>query len=219
MIDESEKHVKDSIFLNAYLPHLIVSLSKRFNTRIIHISTDCVFSGEFFKSPYTEIDIGDGKSIYSRTKFLGEVTVSPHLTIRTSVIGPEIDPKGTQLFSWFISNKNNKSITGFSEKIWSGVTSLELARAVSFFISSNDTGIFHLTNNKPVSKYEILCFFKEFLNANVFIEKSLENPNNKSFVDTRKLLPYKVPSYKEMIKDMIDFVRLNPDLYSHYEIY
>ena len=101
LINESMQDHGKAAFLNAYLPHRLVYLANEINSKLIHMSTDSVFSGNK-KLPYTESDEIDGKDVYAKTKGLGEVISKNHLTIRTSVVGPEIINGSEELFNWFM---------------------------------------------------------------------------------------------------------------------
>ena len=160
LIDRSEKNPLDAIYLNAYFPHILKRSADSLGCKLIHISTDCVFSG-LKKGPYSESDSKDAKDIYGRTKGLGEIISQNHLTLRTSVVGPEIkDSSGEELFHWFMNQSD--SIDGFTESIWSGVTTIEAARAVDMSISLDISGLYHLTNNKQINKYHLLKLFKKY---------------------------------------------------------
>ena len=215
LIDKSEKNPLDAIYLNAYLPHILKRSADSFGCKLIHISTDCVFSG-LKKGPYSESDSKDAKDIYGRTKGLGEIISQNHLTLRTSVVGPEIKSDGEELFHWFMNQSN--SIDGFTESIWSGVTTIELARAVDMSISLDISGIYHVTNNKQINKYELLKLFKKYTKKDIKILKVKGRSTDKSFIDTRRLLEYKIQSYEEMIRDMLTLMNHRKDLYSQYFI-
>ncbi|MDB9933941.1 sugar nucleotide-binding protein, partial [Candidatus Thioglobus sp.] len=94
-----------AIYLNAYLPHQLKTIAKNINSKLIHISTDCVFSG--LKGQYIEADPRDGQDVYSQTKILGEVIDDTNLTLRTSIIGPELKNNGEGLFHWFMNQSGN----------------------------------------------------------------------------------------------------------------
>lgn len=215
LISQSNKDPESAIFLNAYLPHKLKSIANQIGAKLIHMSTDCVFSGDK-KEPYNEIDLKDGRDIYARTKALGEINSKKHLTLRTSVVGPELKVEGEELFNWFMSQEN--SVKGFSNAIWSGVTSIELAKAVKWSIDNEINGLYHVTNNKSISKYELLKLFKKYTQKNIEIISVDENETNKSFIDTRRLLNYEIPSYEVMISNLTKSILNNNSLYSHYEI-
>ena len=215
LISSSEKDPKSAIYLNAYLPHLLEVLANEINAKLIHISTDCVFSGEK-KEPYHENDIKDGIDTYARTKGLGEIINNKHLTLRTSVVGPELKSDGEELFHWFMKQENK--VNGFTKSIWSGVTTLELAKAVKWSIQNNITGLYHVTNNSSINKYELLNLFKKYTKKNIDIKKIDGKDVDKSFIDTRLLMNYEIPSYEKMIADMVDLISKDRKLYSQYTV-
>lgn len=213
LIAEANRDPENAIFLNACIPHHLKSIANTLNAKLVHISTDCVFSGK--KGSYTENDIRDADDTYGRTKALGEVTESPHVTLRTSVVGPEIK-QGEELFHWFMSQEG--SIKGFAKSYWSGVTTLELAKAVEWAIEKDIQGLYHITNGIPINKYELLMLFKKYTNKEIEIEKVKGRVTDKSFLDTRKEIDYKIPSYEKMISEMTDFIKHHRALYKQYTI-
>ena len=215
LIEDSEKKIKDSIFLNAYFPHHLKSLGKINNFKLIHISTDCVFSGDK-KEPYFENDTRDGKTIYARTKGLGEIIDDVNLTIRTSVVGPELKSNGGELFNWFMNQK--LEIFGYTNAYWSGVSSIELAKAIKWAIDNSITGIYNLTNCKKINKYNLLLLFKKYSNKNIVIKPVETKFSDKSFIDNRKLIDYKIPDYDFMVKNLFKYMFKNINLYSHYKL-
>ena len=137
LISKANQDPAHAIFLNAYLPHLLKNIVNKMGAKLIHISTDCVFSGN--KGAYVEIDLKDADDIYGRSKALGEVIEDPHLTLRTSVVGPELK-NGEELFHWFMNQQG--TVKGFSKALWSGVTTLELAKKVEWAIDNDIKGIY-----------------------------------------------------------------------------
>ena len=127
LINGANADPENAIFLNSYMPHRLARVADDIEAKLIHISTDCVFSGDK-KGPYVEQDEKDGRGIYAKTKGLGEVVNDKHLTLRTSVVGPELKSDGEELFHWFMNETGD--IRGYTDSIWTGVTTLELAKAV-----------------------------------------------------------------------------------------
>ena len=201
------------IYLNAYLPHQLKRISKKINAKLIHISSDCVFSG--LKGQYIETDLRDGQGLYSQTKQLGEINDDTNLTIRTSFIGPELKNDGEGIFHWFMNQTG--TIDGFKKSIWSGVSAIELSKAIKWAIENNITGLYHVTNNSFISKYDLLQLFKKFTKKSIRIKAVDGKPVDKSFRDTRLLIDYEIPSYEKMIIEMIDLVASNRVLYSQYK--
>ena len=155
--NDAETNPDKAIFVNSYFPHFLARICKSHLIKLIHISTDCVFSGK--KGSYIETDKKDGVGFYAQTKSIGEVFYDHTLTIRTSIIGPEINNNGIGLFDWVF--KNEGSITGYSNAYWSGVTTLELAKAIFYVISNNIdyTNLIHLTNLCFQSNLMSLLYF------------------------------------------------------------
>lgn len=207
------KDIENAIYLNAYLPHQLKVISKKINAKLIHISTDCVFSGE--RGGYIELDAKDGKGIYAQTKILGEIEDDINVTLRTGFIGPELKNNGEGLFHWFM--KQDQSIFGYTKSIWSGVTTIELAKAIKWSIDKKITGIYHVTNNSSISKYELLKLFQKYIKKTIDVIPINGKDHDKSFIDTLSLLDYKIPTYDKMIMQMIDSIRENKVLYSHYK--
>ena len=193
------------------LPHQIARLCDQYSAKLIHFSTDCVFSGK--KGSYLETDVKDAEDIYGRAKALGEVTELPHLTLRTSVVGPEIK-EGEELFHWFFRQEG--TIKGFTKSYWSGVTTLELAKAVEWAIENDICGLYHVTNGKPINKYDLLELFKRYTKKDILIEAVNGRVTNKTLIDTRQELTDPIPDYNMMVHDMVIFMKKHPKLYAQY---
>ena len=215
LIDGSNADPENSIFLNSYMPHRLTRLADKINAKLIHISTDCVFSGDK-KEPYIETDEKDGRGVYAKTKGLGEIISDKHLTLRTSVVGPELKNDGEELFHWFMGQSGE--IPGYKKAIWSGVTTTELAKAVKWSIDHHITGLYHVTNNSSISKYGLLQLFQKYTKKDINIKPFSGKDANKSFIDTRLLMDYKIPSYDQMIFDMVSLIADNRPLYSQYKV-
>ena len=213
LIKGANENPENAIYINSYMPHMLMKLSDEISCKLIHISTDCVFSGEK-NTPYRELDFKDGKDTYAKTKGLGEIVNNKHLTLRTSVIGPELKANGEELFHWFMNQ--NKEINGYTKAIWSGVTTLILAKAVNWAIDNKITGLYHVTNNKTIDKFTLLNLIKKYTQKNISIIPFDKKILNKSFIDTRKELGFVIPDYEIMIKEMIDFINQNSILYKQY---
>ena len=179
LIEEANVDPENAIFINAYFPHRLMSLADELNSKLIHISTDCVFSGEK-EMPYIEKDFKDGKDTYAKTKGLGEIINEKHLTLRTSVIGPELKTNGEELFHWFMSQSGE--IKGYTKAIWSGVTTLVLAKVVEWAIENKSTGLYHVTNNKSIDKFALLTLIKKYTKKNILINPFDGKKLNKSFI-------------------------------------
>jgi len=208
-----EAQPAQSILLNSYLPHAIVSLLENRQTKLIHLSTDCVFSGK--NAPYYEESVRDGETFYDRTKGLGEVNDNKHVTFRNSIIGPDLKKDGIGLFNWFMQQKS--SVYGYSGAIWTGVTTLTLAKAIERAAQEDLTGLYHLVNTTTISKHDLLHLLnKHFLNNRIKILPHQLVNVNKTLINTRNDFSFIVPSYEDMIIEMKEWVLQHQDLYPHY---
>lgn len=206
--------ISRGIYLNSLLPHLIADELRGTGTKLIQISTDCVFSGA--RGGYTEDDVPDETSLYGRTKALGEVDDSQNLTIRTSIVGPELKESGVGLFHWFMSQRG--TVKGFTRTIWSGVTTLELAKAVEWAAEEPLTGLCHLTNGQGISKYDLLCLFNTYCRQDgVLLIPDEEFVCDKSILCTRADVHYPVPPYENMVAELAEWIRARPELYAGYK--
>jgi dTDP-4-dehydrorhamnose reductase len=214
LVAQAQKNITTAVLLNSYLPHFLAELGDKEGFKLIHISTDCVFSGK--TGAYLEDSFRDGDDNYARSKALGEVICDKHLTVRTSIVGPELKKNGTSLFDFFL--KQQGVIQGYTKAIWSGVTTLTLAQAVMQAIKDDVMGLYHLTNGEPINKYELLLLFKKHTGRELEVQAVEGKHVNKSLVDTRGLLSDLVPSYDKMVENMLGFMRENKEFYSHYSI-
>jgi dTDP-4-dehydrorhamnose reductase len=205
------ENIADTIYLNSFFPHQLANWSDIHNKRLIHFSTDCVFSG--FEGSYSEDSTPNALDYYGKTKGLGEVNSKSSLTIRSSMIGPELFNK-TELFEWIINNKE-KEINGFLRVMYSGVTTVYMARLIADLIENhkNLSGIYNIASN-PISKFELLHLINENFNLGLFINKDQSITSNKT-LDASKIeneLGIKSPSWNELIielkKDYMHFIDL-----------
>jgi len=214
---DAEDNPHKAIWYNSYLPHLLENWGKVYHFRLIHISTDCVFSGKGNGS-YTEDSAKDGIGFYAQSKALGEVINEKDITIRTSIVGPALKQARTGLFHWFMQLQPGTSVKGFSRAFWSGVTTMELAKAVFQSIKQELTGLYQLTNNEKISKFDLISLFNEqFRQGSVNIEANSDYSVDKSLLNTRTDFNFTVPSYKDMVKDMYDWMQAHPDFYAIYK--
>lgn len=146
LIKQSEEFPDRAIYINSYFPHYLEKLGKKSNFKLIHLSTDSVFSGK--RGGYSETDFKDGEQFYSRTKALGELIRSCNLTLRTSFIGPELKKNGSGLFHWFMTQ--NGRVNGYNKAYWTGITTLELAKAIDRAIEMDLKSLYHLVPKKDI---------------------------------------------------------------------
>jgi dTDP-4-dehydrorhamnose reductase len=212
----AEENPGDAILTNSYFPHFLETVTKNSNSRIIHISTDCVFSGK--KGQYLESDFKDGVGFYAQTKSLGEINNKKDLTIRTSIIGPEINQNGIGLFDWF--SKQNGAVNGYCNVYWSGVTTVYLARFIIEIIQDfKFTGLIHLTNNTPIDKFNLLLLIKNvFKWEHVEVNSFEDYYSDKTLVCSDKDIWGKVPSYEQMMIDMFKWMTDHNHIYNFYKL-
>ena len=211
LIEESEENQAKAVYYNSYIPHYLSEIGNEINAKIIHLSTDCVFSGK--KGSYHENDIKDGENVYARTKALGELINDRDLTVRTSFIGPNINGRNEELFHWFLNQKGE--INGYANAFWTGITTLELAKLIVEVLDLNITGIYHLVPEHKISKYNLLNLIKNiWLKEDVIIRELNNISVDKSLIDNHKLL--NVNNYYVMFNEMYKWMLDNKELYTNY---
>lgn len=187
--------------INSILPYRLTELATRVGARLIHISTDCVFDGK--KGNYLEIDKPNAEDLYGKSKEIGEIkNKSNVITLRISLIGHELQSNHS-LVDWFLSQKNQ--VSGYKNAIFSGLTSLEMAKVIHHYIIPNENlyGLYHVSVN-PISKYNLLKLIQEIYavsttiipETNVAIDRSL---NSDKF---QKDTGYQPPDWKQLIQEM-----------------
>jgi len=214
LVQASQDRMDRTILLNSYLPHLLSRLGRQYGFRLVHFSTDCVFSGE--RGQYSEDDFPDGETPYARTKALGEVINDSDITLRKSAIGPELKLDGTGLLHWFLMQKGE--IKGYTKAYWSGVTTLELAKVVDHCIRQGLTGLINLTMSEKISKYDLLVTCqKVWSHSNVKILPEDSYASDKSLVSRRQDLAFHLPpTYSAMLVELRDFMNQRRECYRHY---
>lgn len=202
--DEAEQPIP-SIEVNALLPHRLAAACAKVNARLIHLSTDCVFSGR--AGYYGESSMPDPVDLYGRSKLLGEVTGKGFTTLRTSMIGPELRRK-TGLLEWFL--RQHGAIKGYTRAVFSGFTTLELARIVERLSiePARQHSLYHVSS-APISKYELLVLIKRRLGLEIDIvpddafvcDRSLDSSR------FRTEFGYTPPSWETMIDELATYLR------------
>lgn len=203
-----------AVKLNSLLPHYLDSLSTKYNFKFIHVSTDCVYEGT--KGKYDESSQPDATSFYGRSKALGEVKNTNSVTLRTSIVGPDANPKGIGLFQWFMNQEN--TVGGYSKVIWTGVTTIELAKQIEVAIKNNLTGLNHVVNNDFISKKDLLELFKKYFNKNIEITNNDKVISEKTLIKTDASYNFDVPSYEKMVEEMRDWVIAHQELYPNIKV-
>lgn len=211
----AEDNPELAIWFNSYFPQLMASFGKKYNFKLIHISTDCVFSGK--EGAYKEDSFKNGIGFYAQSKALGEVVNSKDLTFRTSIVGPELKPDGIGLFHWFMNQV--EGISGFTEVFWTGVTTIELAKAINEAIIQDLTGLYQLTNNTKICKYDLVGYFNRVFKSNeVEITPNSDYKIDKSLINSRRDFDYNVPIYATMIEEMKEWMLAYNKFYGHYNL-
>ncbi|MFD1676109.1 dTDP-4-dehydrorhamnose reductase family protein [Alicyclobacillus fodiniaquatilis] len=202
--DHAAQQLTDAIYVNSLLPHWLADYGDMHGARVIHISTDCVFSGN--EGHYSETAVKDGTSAYAKTKSLGEFVRQNHLVIRTSIVGPELKRNGIGLFHWLM--RQTGTIQGFRRVFWNGVTTLTLARIIEQELQSDLSGLVHLTGTSAVSKYDLLCVMASvFEKDDVAIQPTDEVFSDKTLVNTRADFAPVVQDYPAMFQDLRQWMR------------
>lgn len=211
----AEENKAMAILLNGYLPHWLVETTMDTRTRVIQMSTDCVFAGN--DGPYYEDDIPNGRSFYDRSKAIGEINTSKDLAFRTSIVGPDIKPSGIGLFNWFMQQEGE--VGGYTGAIWTGVTTYTLAKAMEQALKEKLTGLYNLVNNVSINKYDLLGLFNKYFRAGeVKINPNDKLQMDKSLRSKRVDFDFVVPSYEQQVKEMREWVDAHNSLYMHYNL-
>lgn len=209
---DAENNPHKAIWFNSYFPHLLESYTKNTKTKVISISTDCVFSGK--KGNYTEIDIRDGEGFYATSKAMGELTNDKDLTIRTSIIGPELNNEGIGLFHWFM--QQNDAVSGYSHAYWSGITTVELSKVIHQTIQQEIKGLLIVSGNPKIDKYSLLKLFNSiFRNNSLTVTENSNYKVDKSMYSSRNDFRYSIPAYEIMILEMKDWIETHKAYYEY----
>ena len=210
----AEDNKAQAVLLNGYLPHYLAKITEKKKTQIIHMSTDCVFSG--CSGPYTEDSLCDGKTFYDRSKALGELNDDKNITFRNSIVGPDINENGIGLFNWFMKKTE---VNGYTHAMWTGLTTLELAKIMERAAEKKVHGLINMVYKENISKYKLLCLFNHYLRHDKVIIHPYEKfAIDKTLVRTNFDFDYIVPNYDTMVKEMEMWIKNHKELYPHYEI-
>lgn len=211
----AEQNNELAVYVNSYLPHLLAEITKNATTQIIHLSTDCVFSGRI--GNYTESSFPDGETFYDRSKAMGELIDNKNITFRNSIVGPDLNENGIGLLNWFM--KQSGTIQGYSKVYWTGLTTLELAKIIEYAVIVKANGLFNMVNDHSISKYELLCLFNRYLRKdNLNIVSNNDLVLNKALKRTRFELDYIVPDYEDMVCQMSTWMKSHKSFYPHYSL-
>ena len=199
-----------AVIANSYLPHYVGRVCASRAIKFIHVSTDCVFDGKE-SGGYTEESVRTATDFYGRSKGLGEINDDVNLTLRTSIVGPDKNPNGIGLFQWFMNQQGETN--GFDKAIWTGVTTLELAKCIEKAIDNNLTGLRHAVNNEKIDKFSLISLFKNHFNKDIAISPKSDYVSDKSLIRTTDF-DFEIPSYDQMVKEMAEWVTNHESIYS-----
>ena len=209
----AENGKSTAAFLNGYLPHFLAEVTSGTDTQVIHMSTDCVFSGK--RGQYTEEDLPDGATFYDRSKALGELDDGKNLTLRNSIVGPDLSPKGIGLLNWFM--QQHGTVNGYTKAIWTGQTTLQLAKTMESAAQQRVHGLINMVPDGSISKYELLKLFNHYLRNDQIEIIPVDNALvDKSLKRTRFEFDYTIPSYQVMVEQMAEWMMVHKHLYPHY---
>lgn len=209
----AENNKASATFLNSYFPHFLAEATDDTNTQVIHMSTDCVFSGK--RGEYTEDDLPDGETFYDRSKALGELEDAKNITLRNSIVGPDINSQGIGLLNWFMLQRGE--INGYTKVMWTGQTTLQLAKTMEAAAREKAHGLYNTVPNHSISKYELLLLFNKYLRSDSLKIKPVEGLNaDKSLNRTRFEFNYLIPDYETMIAELAEWMKKHKEMYPHY---
>jgi dTDP-4-dehydrorhamnose reductase len=190
-----------SITINSLLPHRVAAAAARYGGRMVHFSTDCVFSGR--RGDYTEQDVPDAVDLYGRSKLLGEVQAENALTLRTSIIGRELRTHRS-LLDWFLSNRGGR-VNGYRRVWWSGVPTNHLAHAVADLTTRLPElcGVYQLAGRK-INKYDLLVGLRDAYGLDVQIDPddSVELDRSLSGERLRSATGYEAPPWSTLLTEL-----------------
>ena len=206
-------------FLNGYFPHFLAKTTEGTDTQVIHMTTDCVFSGK--KGSYTEHDFRDGETFYDRSKALGELDDDKNLSLRNSIVGADINPKGIGLLNWFMNNTigENPAVNGYTKAMWTGQCTYQLAKTMEVAAKERAHGLVNAVPNTDISKYELLKLFNKYLRGGSVQINPVEGVNaDKSLKRTNWDFNYRIPDYEQMVAEMAEWIFKHKELYPHYNL-
>ena len=200
-------------FLNSYFPHFLAKITEGTDTQVIHMSTDCVFSGK--KGSYTEDDFQDGETFYDRSKALGELNDEKNITLRNSIVGPDINPKGIGLLNWFLHQEGQ--INGFTKAIWTGQTTLQLAKTMEQAAKEKAHGLYNTVPDHGISKYELCKLFNHYFRNDSITINPVDGVNaDKSLKRTRYEFSFTIINFESPL--LAEWVKNHKEMYPHYNL-
>lgn len=210
----AENDHEAAVYLNSYLPQFLAKTTENLETQVVHISTDCVFSGN--RGGYTEKDFPDGELFYDRSKALGELNNKKDVTFRMSIVGPDMNKNGIGLINWFMQQGGR--VKGYKNAFWTGQTTLQLAKTIENAAIQHVHGLYNMVPDEKLSKYDMLVLFNKYLRVNeIEIEPEENFRIDKSLKRTNfELFSYKIPGYEQQIEELGEWMNKHKNLYPHY---
>ena len=209
LVKGSNDNPAEAIQVNSHFPHLLEQWTKDTNTKVIHLSTDCIFNGtDGF--PYNENSLPNDTTWYGRTKALGEINNEKDLTLRQSIIGPAPQSSNTGFLNWIITQKE-LIVKGFSEAMWNGITTLELAKNIERILIDQPhlSGVFQLVPDGVTNKYDMLVQIRNIWGLDTTIEKSLDGGCYKILENKRNDFPVVIPEIDAQLVELYNYMRDN----------
>ena len=210
----AEQDKAEASYINCFLPHYLEKITHNTKTVIVHRSTDCIFSGK--KGGYIIDDIPDGESFYAKTKAIGELINQKDITMRVSLIGPDPDSNGDSLFPWFL--RQNGEVNGFTDAIWTGVTTIEFARVIEKLLLQKAHGLFQCAPDTSISKYELLKVFEKYFPNNRKVIPISKSRLDKSLIPFMGDYKVEIPDYDTMVADMLSWIKNHKKIYTNFEV-
>ncbi len=199
-------------FINSRLPHYLNEWTEKNDKRLIHFSTDCVYSGK--SGMYSESDNPDAIDLYGKSKAIGEINNTKALTIRTSLIGREVY-NHTELFEWLYKNKSGK-VYGYENVYYSGLTTIRMSKILEKIINyyPDLQGVFNISS-KPITKYSLLNLINRHFKLEIQVKKDLKIKSNKVLISKKitEITDIEIPTWEDLI------VEFKEDCVKYSEIY
>ena len=209
-----EDNIVNTELLNSDLPHKLDSWANLNSKKLIHFSTDCVFSGN--RGNYLDNDFADADYIYGKSKAVGEVDSPNTLTIRCSMIGRELY-NFTELFEWLKKNKNKK-IEGYSKVFYSGITTVRMGKILNQILKKNLnlSGIYNISST-PISKFDLLVKLSNAFNLNVDVKQNINNKSNKVLISEKftEITGIYPPNWDDLISEFKEDCEIYKSLYKN----
>jgi dTDP-4-dehydrorhamnose reductase len=212
----AEQNKAAACFLNSYFPNFLAETTANTDIQVIHMSTDCVFSGK--RGSYTEDDFRDGTTFYDRSKALGELEDNKNITLRNSIVGPDINPMGIGLLNWFLQQSGE--VKGYTKSMWTGQTTLQLAKTMEMAAKEKAHGLFNTVPDLSISKYNLLMLFNHYFKGDSMKISPVEGVcADKSLKRTKYDFNYLIPDYETMVAELAEWMKIHKELYPHYNLY